>query len=36
MNKDDVLIMLSDTPPMFKKKLKKYFNEKTDIFIFEK
>ena len=36
MSKDDVLIMLSDTPPMFTKKLKKYFNEKTDIFIFEK
>ena len=36
MQKDDILIMLSDTPPMFKKNLKKYFNEKTDIYVFEK
>ena len=36
MKKDEILILMGDTPPMFKKNIRKYFNEETDIFIFEK
>jgi len=36
MTKNDILIMLSDTPPMFNRKLRKYFKEKTNIYVFEK
>ena len=36
MNKMDILIMLGDTPPMFNSKLRKYFREKTNVYVFEK